>query len=520
VEVFGDLLGGFATALQPQYLLVAALGVTLGTFIGVLPGIGPALTIALLLPLTYSFDPTGAFILFAGIYFGAMYGGSITSILLNTPGEAGSVATAIEGYPMAQSGRAGPALAVSVTGAVVVGTLATIALTLFAPLVANLATNFRATDYFALIVLAFVSVTALVGDSLSRGMISLFLGLFLGLIGLDAVSGQARFTFGLRELFSGLDPVLIVIGLFALGEALYGASRLRNVVEEVVRVTGRFWPNREERSRVWKPWLRGGALGFIFGSLPTGGSEVPTFLSYNVEKRLSKHKEEWGRGAIEGVAGPEAAAVGSFSGVLVPLLTLGIPTSATAAIMLSAFQIYNIQPGPRLFVTSGDLVWALIASLYIGNVMLLVINLPLVRLWVRILAIPKEILYAGIFVFATLGVYSISNSLVELLIMYAIGFAAFFMRKYDFPVAPVVLGAILGPLMETQFRRALELGQGDFSVFFTRPLTLAILLIAVAMLIVPYALKSLRQRRVELQRATGTTSDLRTPPDDHPDARD
>lgn len=499
MEVFGDLLNGFATALQPQYLLVAALGVTLGTFIGVLPGIGPALTIALLLPLTYSFDPTGAFILFAGIYFGAMYGGSITAILLNTPGEAGAVATAIEGYPMARSGRAGPALATSVTGALVTGTLATVALTLFAPVVARLAASFQATDYFALILLAFVSVTALVGRSLTRGMLSLFIGLFIGLVGLDAVTGQDRFTFGILQLYNGLDPVIVVIGLFALGEALYGASRLRDAAEEVVRLTGRFWLNREERSRVWKPWLRGGALGFVFGSLPTGGSEVPTFLSYNVEKQLSRHQDEWGKGAIEGVAGPEAAAMGSFSGVMVPLLTLGIPTSATAAIMLSAFQIYNIQPGPRLFETSAELVWALIASLYIGNVMLFLINLPLVRLWVKILEIPKELLYAGIFVFGTLGVYSLSNSLVELLIVYAVGLVGFFMRKYDFPVAPVILGAVLGPLMETQFRRALELGGGDFSVFVTRPLTLAILLLAAGMLFMPLVLRALRRRGVELQ---------------------
>jgi putative tricarboxylic transport membrane protein len=501
MDILGDLLNGFATALQPQYLLIAAVGVTLGTFIGVLPGIGPALAIALLLPLTYGLDPTGAFILFAGIYYGAMYGGSITSILLNTPGEAGAVATAIEGYPMAQSGRGGPALATSVTGAVVSGTLGTIAVTLFAPLVANLAATFQATDYFALIMLAFVSVTALVGHSLTRGMLSLFLGLFVGLIGLDAVTGQARLTFGVAQLYDGLDPVIIVIGLFAIGEALYGAARLRGVVEEVIQLTGRFWLNREERSRVWKPWLRGSTLGFVFGSLPTGGSEVPTFLSYNVEKQVSKHKEEWGRGAIEGVAGPEAAAMGSFSGVLVPLLTLGIPTSATAAIILSAFQIYNIQPGPQLFETSAGLVWALIASLYIGNIMLFLINLPLVRLWVKILQIPKELLFAGILVFGTLGVYSISGSLTELLIVYVIGFVGFCMRMYDFPVAPAVLGAILGPLMEQQFRRALALGEGSFSIFVTRPLTVVILLLALAMLFMPYVLSALRRRGIELQGA-------------------
>ncbi len=494
MDVFGSLLEGFSTALQPQYLLIAAIGITLGTFIGVLPGIGPALAIALLLPLTYSFDPTGAFILFAGIYYGALYGGSITSILLNTPGEAGSVATAIEGHPMARDGRGGVALATSVTGALVAGTLATIAITFLAPLVARLAQNLQATDYFALILFAFVSVTALVGSSFVRGMLSLFMGLFIGLIGLDVLTGQERFTFGILELYGGVEIVVVVIGLFAIGEALDNGSTIRRFADEVVRVTGRMWMNREERSRVWKPWLRGSALGFIFGSLPTGGSEVSTFLSYNVERQMSSHKEEFGKGAIEGMAGPEAAASASFSGVLVPLLTLGIPTSATAAVMLSAFQIYNIQPGPQLFESSGSLVWALIASLYIGNVMLFLINLPLVRLWVRILDIPRELLYTGILVFGTLGVYSLSNSVVETLIVYAVGVLGFFMRKFDFPVAPVVLGAILGPLMETQFRRALEISGGSFAPFFTRPSTLVILILAAAAFLLPLGLKMLRNR--------------------------
>lgn len=485
MEVLGQLLEGFATALQPQYLLIAAVGVTLGTLVGVLPGLGPALAIALLLPLTYGFDPTGAFILFAGIYYGSLCGGSITSILLNVPGEAGSVATAIEGHPMARNGRPGPALATAVIGSVFAGTLTTLGLTFFAPFFANLAQNFQATDYFALIVFAFVSVTALVGNSLVRGMLSLFAGLFIGLIGLDFLTGQARFTFGVLELYNGVDVVIIVIGLFALGEALYGGSRLRSAAESIVEFTGRVLLNREERSRVWKPWLRGSGIGFLFGSLPTGGSEVPTFLSYNVEKQLSRNKEEFGHGAIEGLAGPEAANNASFSGVLVPLLTLGIPTSATAAIMLSAFQIYNIQPGPQLFQTSADLVWPLIASLYIGNIMLLLVNLPLVKLWVRILDIPREILFAGILVIGTLGVYSASNSLVEVLIMYAVGVAGFFMRKFDFPVAPAILGAILGPLMETQFRRAVSISQGDLSVFVTRPLSLVILVLAVCVLLLP-----------------------------------
>ncbi|MDN5814048.1 MAG: tripartite tricarboxylate transporter permease [Micrococcaceae bacterium] len=500
MDAFSELANGFANAFQLQYLLFAAVGVTIGTLVGVLPGIGPALALSLLLPLTYGFDPTGALIIFAGIYYGSLYGGAITSILLNTPGEAGSVATAIDGYPMAKAGRAGPALATAVMGSFFAGIISTLGLTFLAPVVANLAKSFQATDYFALMVLAFVSVTALVGTSIIRGMISLFAGLFVGLIGLDFLTGQQRFTFGAPELLGGVDIVVVVIGLFAIGEALYGLARLQVAKEEKVEFSGRIWLNKAERKRVWKPWIRGGFLGFIFGSMPTGGSEVPTFLSYNLEKRLSKHKDEFGKGAIEGIAGPEAANNASFSGVLVPLLTLGIPTSATAAIILSAFQIYNIQPGPQLFETSPDLVWTLIASLFIGNIMLLVINLPLVKVWIKILEIPKELLFSGILVFGVLGVYSISSSLIDVLIVCAIGIAGFFMRVYDFPVAPAILGAMLGPMMETQMRRALSISHGDFSVFATRPLTVVLLLIAVAVLVLPTVLAKVLPKRSDADK--------------------
>jgi putative tricarboxylic transport membrane protein len=485
VDVLGDLLGGFATALQPQYLLYAAIGVTLGTLVGVLPGIGPAVTVALLLPLTYTFDPIGAFIMFAGIYYGGMYGGSTTSILLNTPGESASIVTALEGFKMAKAGRAGAALATAAIGSFVAGTVSTIAITFLAPTVAGIAVTFQPADYFALMVLAFVSVTALVGRSILRGAISLFVGLFVGLIGIDVVSGQARFTFGVPELLDGLNIVVVAVGLFAVGEAFYVASRMRHD-PDVVPLKGKVGMTGEEFRRSWRPWLRGAAIGFPLGSLPAGGAEIPTFLSYNVEKRLSKHPEEFGHGAIEGVAGPEAANNAAFSGVLVPLLTLGIPTSATAAVMLVAFQVYNLQPGPLLFERAPDLVWALIASLYIGNVMLLVLNLPLIRIWVKILEIPRPMLYSGILVFATLGVYSASNSLVDVLIMYGIGVVGFFMRRFEFPVGPVILGVILGPLLEAQFRRAVSINQGDLSVFITRPFSLALLVIAAAVLIVPY----------------------------------
>ena len=486
MDVLGALGQGFATALQPQYLLFAAVGVTLGTLIGVLPGIGPALTVALLLPVTYSFDPIGAFIMFAGLYYGGMYGGSTTSILLNTPGESASIATTLEGFQMAKRGRAGPALATAAIGSFVAGTISTLAITFFAPAVAAIALLFQPADYFALMVVALVSVSALVGRSLLRGATSLFVGLLVGAIGIDVLTGQPRLTFGVSELLDGLDIVVVAVGLFAVGEALSVAARLRRERDEVVPVRGRVTMSRDDVRRSWPAWIRGALIGFPLGALPAGGAEIPTFLSYNIEKRLSRHPEEFGRGAIEGVAGPEAANNAAFSGVLVPLLTLGLPTSATAAIMLAAFQIYDLQPGPLLFRNAPELVWALIASLYIGNVMLLLLNLPLVRLWVKILEIPRPVLYSGILVFATLGVYSAANSLVDLLVMYAIGVLGFFMRRHDFPVGPVVLGVILGPLLEAQFRRAVSISQGDVTVFLTRPLSSVILLAAVAALVLPY----------------------------------
>ena len=423
---------------------------------------------------------------------------------LNTPGESSSVATTIEGFPMARAGRGGAALATAAVGSFVAGTISTIAITFLAPLFARLATLFTPADYFALMVLAFVSVTALVGRSLIRGMTSLCLGLFMGLIGIDELTGQERLTFGIQQLLDGLDVVVVVaVGLFAVGEALYVAARMRHDTDEIVPVRGRVGMNREEWGRSWKSWLRGTLIGFPFGTLPAGGAEIPTFISYNVEKQMSRHRDQFGNGAIEGVAGPEAANNAAFSGVLVPLLTLGIPTSATAAILLAAFQIFDLQPGPLLMERSSGLVWTLIASLYIGNVMLLILNYPLIRIWVKLLAIPKELLYSGILLFATLGVYSLSNSVVDLLVMYAIGVLGFFLRRYDFPVGPVILGVILGPLMETQFRRALQVSQGDPTVFVTRPLSLAILLLALVALLLPYLpalIKRLRGEPVEQGR--------------------
>jgi putative tricarboxylic transport membrane protein len=488
------LMGGFSTALTPMNLLWALLGVTLGTFIGVLPGLGPALTIALLLPITFQVDPAAAFIVFGGIYFGSQFGGSTTSILINTPGESASIVTALEGNRMARKGRGGPALATAAIGSFVAGTIGVVCLSLLAPIVVKLALAFAPADYFALMVLSFITVAAVLGNSVVRGLTSLSLGLLLGLVGVDLQSGQVRFTFGSLELLDGIDVIIVVVGLFAVGETLHLATRFRSSPEEITPIKGSLWMTAQDWARSWKAWIRGALIGFPIGAMPAGGAEIPTFLSYFVEKKLSKHPEEFGHGAIEGVAGPEAANNAAGAGVFVPLLTLGIPTSATAAVMLSAFQSYGINPGPQLLTSHADLVWTLIASLYIGNVMLLILNLPLVGLWVQILRVPTPYLYGGILLFATVGTYGISRSVFDLVMLYAIGLCGFFMRRYDFPTSPVIIGMILGPLAEQQFRRAMTISQGDLTVFITRPISATLLLLAVTAIVVPVVL-SFRRRQ-------------------------
>lgn len=485
-DTLSMLMQGFAIALTPVNLMWCFVGVFVGTAIGVLPGIGPALTIALLLPLTYKVDATAAFILFAGIYYGAMYGGSTTSILLNTPGESATIVTAMEGNKMAKKGRAGAALATAAIGSFVAGTIGTIGITFVAAPVVNFALKFGPAEYFSLMILAFVTVSAVLGNSVIRGLTSLAMGIFLGLIGIDLQTGQPRFWFGIAELSDGINVIVVAVGLFAVGETLYLAAQKKSADNlEVIEVKDSIWMSREDWSRSWKPWLRGTLIGFPIGAMPAGGAEVPTFLSYYVEKKLAKNPEEFGHGAIEGVAGPEAANNASAAGVLVPMLALGLPTSATAAIMLSAFQSYGITPGPLLLTQEPMLVWGLIASLYIGNVMLLVLNLPLIALWVKMLKIPEPLLYGGILMFATIGTYGISQSIVDLILLYMIGIMGFFMRRFDFPTAPVIIGMILGPLAEQNFRQAMTISQGDLSTFLTRPLSLTLLVLAAVAVLGP-----------------------------------
>jgi putative tricarboxylic transport membrane protein len=449
-----------------------------------------------LLPVTFGLEPISAFIMFGGIYYGAMYGGSTTSILINSPGETASIVTAIDGHMMARQGRASAALTTAAVGSFVAGTLATVALTFFAPVLASAALRFGPAEYFALTILAFTTVTALLGQSLGRGLLSLFLGLSLGLVGIDQLTGAARFSFGIPQLLDGIDVMILVIGLFAVGETLFQAWRYARREEENIVALGEFvGMSRADWRRSWKPWLRGTAIGFPLGVLPCGGSVIPTFVSYMLEKRLSRRPEEFGRGAIEGVAGPEAANNAAAAGVLVPLLTLGLPSSATAAVLLTAFQQYGLQPGPLLFTARPDLVWTLIASLYIGNMMLLVLNLPLAPMWARVMLVPRALLFGGILVLASVGAYGLNRSMLDLALLYGVGVVGCAMRVQDVPLVPAVLGLILGPLSEQQFRRALAISEGDASVFLTRPICAALLAGAVAVLLGPRVLARIGDRR-------------------------
>ena len=488
-------MDGFASALTLTNLGFGLLGTFLGTLVGVLPGIGPALAIALLLPITYTVSPASALIMFAAIYYGAMYGGSTTSILLNTPGESGSVITALEGNKMARRGRAGAALATAAIGSFIAGSIATLILAFTAPTIADLAIKVGAAEYVALMLVAFGTVSSLLGASQIRGFISLAVGLVLGLVGADLQSGLSRLTFGNLSAVEGIETVPVIVSIFALGEALYIASRFKDTGWDIIPMKGKALMSRDDWKRSWKPWIRGTFLGFPLGVVPAGGSEIPTFLSYSLEKKLSKHKDEFGHGAIEGVAGPEAANNANAAGALVPLLALGLPTSATAAVILVAFQTYQIQPGPTLFLTNGALIWTLIASLFIGNALLLILNLPLVRLWVQLLKIPRPYLFGGIVTFALLGAYALNASTFDVQVAIAIGILGFLFRRFGLPITPLILGLILGPNLELQFRRALQISAGDYSTLWASPLSKLLYVILILALLTPIISKVMRKVR-------------------------
>ncbi len=479
-ENFALLMGGFAAALQPENLLFAFAGCFLGTLVGVLPGIGPSATIAILLPVTFALPPTASIIMLAAIYYGTQYGGTITTVLFNTPGEAASAITGIDGYAMAKRGRAGAALTVAAIGSFIGGTVTTFALAFLGPPLGALALRFGPPEFFSLMVASLMLTAALSGRSLLRGMISATLGLILAMVGTDPVMGLPRLTFGEANLLDGIGFVVVIMGLFGVGEILSNIEdpdrRFSQAELTKLRMTGEDW------RRSAGPITRGTLLGFIIGVIPGLGSTSAAFMSYAMERQISRTPERFGEGAIEGVAGPETANNAAANGALLPLLTLGIPGSGVVAILMGAFMMNGLVPGPLLFQEHGDVVWAVIASLYIGNVMLLVLNLPLIPMWLLVLRIPYPLLFALILGFTVLGTYSLNNSVFDIWLLAGFGVLGWIMRRLDLPLVPLTLTLILGPLMEGGLRRSLEMSQGDFLILVERPISAGCLVLAVALL--------------------------------------
>lgn len=494
-----QLLGeGLAAALTPINLLWVLIGAILGTAVGVLPGLGSSMAVALLLPLTFSLDPTGAFIMFAGVYFGGLFGDSISGILLNTPGNSSAIASTFEGHKMAKNGRAPQALATAAIGAFIGGLIACFLVIFLSPSLILLAKLFTPAEYFALAVFAFLAISSVVSESIVKGIAALAIGLVLAMVGIDDQSGTSRFTLAIPQLFDGFSIVIITVGLLALGEVFNVASRIHRDPNVAKFITGgRPWLSKADFRKALPSWLRGTGFGLPFGIIPAGGSEVPTFMAYGTEKRLAKRRgdKDWGtKGSIQGVAAPEAAGNATAGTAMGALLALGLPTSATAAIMLAAFQQYGIQPGPLLFERSADLVWTLLASLLIGLVILLILNLPFVRLWAKLLEIPRHYLYAGITVLSVLGVYVMSSSVIDLWVLIGIGLLGFMMRRYDIPLAPVLIAVVLGPLAEVSLRRALAVSEGDPSVLlFNSPITITLYAV-LAVAVVYSVIQHLRHR--------------------------
>lgn len=496
MNVLQFLMHGFAEALQLHNLAFAFVGVLIGTAVGVLPGIGPMSGVALLIPITSTITgglppesaATSAIILLAGVYYGAMYGGSTTSILLNTPGESSSVVTALDGYQMAQQGRAGPALAISAIGSFVAGMVALVGLVLLAQPLSNVALKFGPAEYFSLMILGLCAVSGLAGKSMTKALIMTVLGLLLATIGIDNVSGVARFTYDYPMLYSGLEFLTVAVGLFALGEVFKTILEKDTAGGSIVKV-GRILPTREDIKASAGPIARGSVLGFFIGILPGAGATLASFFSYIMEKKISKTPERFGKGAIEGVAAPESANNGASGGAMIPLLTLGIPGSGTTAILMGALIMYNIQPGPLFFADHPSVAWGLIASMFIGNLMLLVLNMPLVKVFAKIIDTPAKYLLPIIVAISIFGVYAVQFTTFDLLLLIGCGVAGYLFSKNDFPVAPLVLGLVLGPMIENNMRRALTISNGDFLIFLQKPVSLAFLIIAFLWMTIPLLMK-------------------------------
>lgn len=496
MEIIHNLLFGFSVALQPNSLLMCFIGVLLGTLVGVLPGLGPVAAMSLLLPTTYSVNPVSAVIMLAGIYYGAMYGGSTTSILLNIPGEAASVVTCLDGYQMARHGRAGPALGISAMGSFIGGTISVVGLMLVAPPLAEVALQFGPPEYFSLMIMGVIMLTFLAGDSMPKALCMAALGIFLGSIGMDILSGMERFTFDIPILVDGVGLVPVAMGLFGISEVLLNVET--SLKRDIFRTSLKgLLPNLEDwRQSLW-PIIRGSVLGFFLGILPGGGGVIASFTSYAVEKRFSPHPERFGYGAIEGVAGPETANNAGTGGAFIPLLTLGLPSNAVMAILLGAMLIYGMQPGPMLIKAHPDLFWGAITSMYIGNAMLLVLNLPLIGLWVKILKIPYRLLFPLILLFCLVGAYSLNNNTAEVAMMVIFGVLGYFLRKFKYPLAPAILALVLGPMLEKALRQSLLMSVGSGWIFVTRPISLVTLLVSFALLassLLPWMRK--RQERI------------------------
>ncbi len=498
MELFNYLGIGFSVALQPMNLLYCFVGVFIGTLVGVLPGIGPVGAMSLLLPITFNSTPEGAIIMLAGIYYGAMYGGSTTSILVNIPGEAASVVTCLDGYAMARQGRAGPALGISAFGSFIAGTLSVVGLMLLAPPLAKFALKFGPPEYFTLMVMGVTVLTYLAHGSMSKALIMAAFGIVLGLIGLDSISASQRFTFNRLELLDGIGLVPIVMGLFGISEVLLNIEQ--GIQREVVKTSLKgLMPTAKDWKDSAAPIARGSLLGFFLGILPGGGAVISSFISYAVEKRISKEPELFGKGAIAGVAGPEAANNAATGGAFIPLMTLGIPSNVVIAMLLGAFMIHGVTPGPLLMKQNPQIFWGVIVSMYVGNAMLLVLNLPLIGIWVKILKIPYKILFPLILLFCLIGVYSVSNSVFDIYIMLIFGILGYLMKKFEYEGAPLVLAFVLGPMMENNLRKSLIMSQGDFSIFFSRPLAAVSLIISIALLLFPL-IPWLRKKREEIPK--------------------
>ncbi|MDI6753379.1 MAG: tripartite tricarboxylate transporter permease, partial [Thermodesulfobacteriota bacterium] len=484
MDLLNYLSIGFSVALQPNNLFYCFLGVFIGTLIGVLPGIGPVGAMSLLLPLTFKSTPEAAIIMLAGIYYGAMYGGSTTSILVNIPGEAASVVTCLDGYQMARQGRAGPALGIAAFGSFIAGTLSIVGLMLLAPPLANFALKFGPPEYFTLMVLGLTILIYLAHGSMPKALIMAAFGVVLGLIGLDSINARPRLTFGRLELIDGVGLVPIVMGLFGISEVLLNIEQVirREIIKTKIK---NLLPSSKDWWESKGALARGSLLGFFLGILPGGGAIIASFISYAVEKRVSKHPERFGKGAIEGVAGPEAANNAATGGAFIPLMTLGIPPNVIMAMLLGAFMIHGVQPGPLMMKQNPGLFWGVITSMYIGNIMLLILNLPLIGMWVQVLRIPYRILFPLILLFCLIGVYSVSNAVFDIYVMILFGIVGYLMKKFDYEGAPLVLAFVLGPLMENNLRKSLIMSQGDFSIFFTRPLAAASMILAIFLLVSP-----------------------------------